>query len=190
MKNCVVKFLALAFVVFLSACENKRNEDSTEVAEEQNEANKDSDKKKDADFAVDVADGGLYEVQLSTMALTKATSPEVKKFAQMMVDDHTKANNELKALASEKGIALPDVMGEKKQKKYYDMERDEKKENFEKNYMDEMVDDHKEMINTFEKEAENGNDADLKSWAAGKIAALRHHLEEAERVRELVKEAK
>lgn len=187
MKKSISKLLALLFVVFLMACENKKNEDSTEVAEEQNEANKDSDAEKDADFAVDVADGGLYEVQLSTLALTKATSPEVKKFAQMMVDDHTKASNELKALASEKGIALPDVLGEKKQKKYHDFERDEKKENFDKNYMDQMVDDHKDMIDKFEKEAEDGKDADVKSWAAGKLSTLRHHLEEAERVRDLVK---
>jgi putative membrane protein len=190
MKKSVAKFLALLFAVFLLACETRKNEDSTDVAEEQNDNNKDSDAEKDADFAVEVADGGLYEVQLSTMALTKSTSAEVKKFAQMMVDDHTKANNELKALAGEKGIALPDVMGEKKQKKYYDLERDEKKENFDKNYMDEMVQDHKDMINKFEKEAENGNDADVKSWAAGKLSTLRHHLEEAERVKDLVKDAK
>jgi putative membrane protein len=190
MKKSVAKFLALLFIISLVACETKKNEDSTEVAEEQNDENKDSDAEKDADFAVDVADGGLYEVQLSTMALTKATSADVKKFAQMMVDDHTKANNELKALASDKGIALPDVMREKKQKKYYDLERDEKKENFDKNYMDEMVQDHKDMIDKFEKEAENGKDADVKSWAAGKLATLRHHLEEAERIRDLVKDSK
>lgn len=190
MKNSVAKLFAMAFAVFLMACENRKNDDSTEIAEEQNDKNKDSNDEKDADFAVKVTDGGLYEVQLSTMALTKSTSAEVKKFAQMMVDDHTKANNELKALASDKGIALPDIIGEKKQKKYYDLERDEKKENFDKNYMDEMVSEHKDMINAFEKEAENGKDADVKSWAAGKLSALRHHLEEAERVRDLVKDPK
>jgi putative membrane protein len=191
MKKILVNILALSLIVFFTACESKKNEDSTEVAEEKNEATtKDSDKEKDAEFAVEVANGGLYEVQMGTMALTKATSPEVKKFAQMMVDDHTKANNELKAIASKKSMSLPDVMSEDKQKKYYDLERDEKKEDFDKKFMEEMVDDHKEDIKKFEKEAENGNDPDLKSWAAEKLAILRHHLQEAERIRDAVKNAK
>lgn len=188
MKKLFTHVFALLFALFVISCDSKKTEDSTEVAEEQNEESAaNSDTKKDSDFAVEAADGGLYEVQLATLALTRATSPEVKKFAQMMVDDHSKANQELKDLAGKKGISLPDVMGEKKQEKYYEFERDEKKENFDKKFMEQMVDDHENDVKNFEKEAENGEDADLKSWAATKLSALRHHLEEAKRINDSLK---
>jgi putative membrane protein len=179
----------LALILVLSSCETKqRNDDSKDIAEEQNEEKlENSDIKEDSEFAVDAADGGLYEVQIGTLALTKATSPEVKKFAQMMVDDHTKANNELKALAGNKGIALPDVISEKCQKKYYDVDQKTKGEEFDKEYIDRMVKDHKDDIDKFEKEADKGNDPELKAWASGKLAALRHHLEEAERINDQLK---
>lgn len=188
MRKLLTPLCALLFALFVVACDSKKTDDSKEVAEEQNEDNaENSDTKKDSDFAVEAADGGLYEVQLATLALTRATSPEVKKFAQMMVDDHSKVNQELKDLAGKKGIALPDVMGEKKQERYYEFERDEKKENFDKKFMEQMVDDHEEDVKNFEKEAENGEDPDLKSWAAAKLSALRHHLEEAKRINDSLK---
>ena len=180
--------LALCFAV--ASCDSKKNTDSTEMAEEQNEERTgNSDMEKDAEFAVEAANAGLLEVQLGTLGTTKATSERVKQFAQMMVDDHTKANNELKALASEKGIALPDVINEDAQKEYYDLDQKEKGDEFDKEFMDQMVEDHRDIIRNFEGEADNGNDADIKAWAAGKLAALRHHLEEAERIQESLKES-
>ncbi|MDQ2656694.1 MAG: DUF4142 domain-containing protein, partial [Bacteroidota bacterium] len=55
-------------------------------------------------------------------------------------------------------------------------------------YMDLMVRDHRDDIDEFEDEAQDGNDAELKSWASSKVATLRHHLQEAERIQELVKD--
>lgn len=180
--------MMLALAISFSACETKKTDDSAEVAEDQNEAkHDDSNLDKDSKRVVEIADGGLYEVQLATMALTKAKSPEVKKFAQMMVDDHTKANNELKAWAGKNNVTLPDVMSEEKQKKYYDLERDEEANEFDEEYMDEMVEDHRKDIKKFEDLAEDAENAELKSWAAGKVTTLRHHLEEAERIKEAVK---
>lgn len=188
MKKNVLTLFMLALVVFLTSCDSKKNDDSKEVAEDQNEAKHDDDGlKKDSDRAVDIADAGLYEVQLATLATTKAKSADVKKFAQMMVDDHTTANKELKDWASRKGVTLPDVMSEDKQKKYYDLDRDAK--DFDKEFMEEMVDDHKKDIDKFEKLADDANDADLKSWASGKLGTLRHHLEEAERIHDALKKS-
>jgi putative membrane protein len=188
MKKRIFQIFVLTLAVAFVSCDSKKTEDSTEVAEEQNESTKDgTDLEKDSKRAVEIADGGLYEVQLATMALTKAKSPEVKKFAQMMVDDHTKANNELKEWASKKGVALPNVMSEEKQKKYYDLERDKDVNEFDRKYMDEMVEDHKKDINKFEDISEDGKDAELKAWAGEKLSALRHHLSEAERIHESLK---
>jgi putative membrane protein len=188
MKKNILHLLTLVLLVVFASCESKKAEDSKDLAEEQNEENlDDSDKKRDAAFAVEVADGGIYEVQLSTLALNKATSSRVKEFAQMMVDDHGKANTELKALAAQKNIILPDVMSEKCQKKYYDLDQKNKGEEFDKEYISLMIKDHKDDIDKFEKEADKGNDTEVKSWAAGKLATLRHHLEEAERIQDDLK---
>ena len=164
-------------------------QDSAEVAEDQNEETVDNKKEDDAEFAVEAADAGLLEVQLGTMALTKASSPEVKQFAQKMVDDHTNANNELKALAQQKNITLPTTMGNEHQRKY-DNFNDKTGEDFDKEYIDQMVKDHKEVIDEFEDQAEEGNDPELKSWASSKLTALRHHLTEAERIQEALKNKK
>lgn len=192
MKKNIPYIFALLFLFTLIACESKKSDDSVAAAEEQNEK-KDTTAKDASEFAVDAsefaveaADGGLLEVQLGTLALTKAASPQVKKFAQMMVDDHTKANNELKALAARKNITLPSVMSEDCQKKYYDMDQ-KKGTDFDKDYMDLMVKDHKDDIDEFEKAAEKSEDPDVKSWAAGKVTTLCHHLEEAQRVRDALK---
>lgn len=188
MKTNFFKIMMLALAVSFTACDSKKTDDSAEVAEDQNEEkHDDSALEKDSKRVVEIADGGLYEVQLATMALTKAKSAEVKKFAQMMVDDHTKANNELKAWAGKNNVTLPDVMSEEKQKKYYDLERDEEANEFDEEYMDEMVEDHKKDINKFEDIAEDAENAELKSWAGEKLATLRHHLAEAERIRDAVK---
>jgi len=107
----------------------------------------------------------------------------------MMVDDHTKANNELKALAQTKNISLPAVLSNESQRKFDNLNEKTGAE-FDKEYMDQMVKDHKEVIDEFEDEAEDGKDAEIKSWAAGKLTALRHHLETAEQTQEVAKDNK
>ena len=129
------------------------------------------------------------EVELGRLAATKATSPEVKKFAQMMVDDHSKANDELKALAQQKNISLPASLSEEKQKKLTDF-NEKKAEDFDKDYIDFMVEDHEDDIEEFEEQAKNGKDAELKTWASGKVATLRHHLEMAKSTQEILKNQK
>ena len=189
MKKSILCFLTSALMLTLVSCGNSGREDSTEVAEEQNEEQLDNKADDDADFAVEAADLGMMEVQLSTTALTKASSPQVKQFAQMMVDDHTKANNELKTLAQQKNITLPATVSNENQRKL-DNFTDKTGADFDKDYMDQMVRDHKEAIDEFEDQAEGGNDPELKSWASSKVTALRHHLTEAERVQEAVKDNK
>jgi putative membrane protein len=129
----------------------------------------------------------MLEVQLGTLALTKASNAEVKQFAQMMVDDHSKGNNELKSLAQQKTISLPTVLGDKHQKDFDDLNK-KSGTDFDKDYMDLMVKDHKDDIKEFEDEAKDGKDAELKSWAAGKVPVLQHHLEAAERAQKSVKD--
>lgn len=174
-----------------TACETKNNrEDSKEVAEEQNEAKfNDTDIEKDTEFAVEAADAGMLEVQLSKLALERATIPAVKKFAQTMVDEHSKANDELSALASQKNISLPVVLSDKSQRKYNDLLEKAGKD-FDDAYTDCMVKNHKDAVDKFKKQAEKGDDAELKSWAAGKVATLEHHLEMAKTTEKVVDDIK
>lgn len=178
-------------MLVLVACGGKNGrEDSKEMAEDQNEEKfEDSKTEDDAEFAVEAASGGMMEVELGTLALTKASSAQVKQFAQMMVDDHTKANNELKDLAQRKNITLPATMADKHRRKYDNL-NEKTGADFDKDYIDLMVDDHKEDVKKFEDEAEDGKDADLKTWASSKVATLKHHLEEAQRCQDVVKARK
>lgn len=164
----------------VAACGNKnRTEDSKEVAKDQNEAKfEDTKVEDDTDFAVGAADDGMFEVEAGKLAQTNAHSPAVKKFAQTMVDEHSKANDELKSLAEQKNISLPGALSDKHQKKYDDL-ASKKGVDFDKEYTSTMVSAHKDAVDAFKKEADKGHDNDVKMWASGKIATLEHHLEMA-----------
>ena len=127
------------------------------------------------DFMKNAADGGLAEVELGKQAVKNAQDPEVKKFGQMMIDDHTKANNELKALAAKKNVTLPTDMGSYKGD-VDDMSK-LKGADFDSEYVDHMVDDHEDDVAAFEKQANSGADPDVKAFANKCLPVLKKHLE-------------
>ena len=174
----------LCFLAFI-ACSKKTESDSKEIAEDQNKETLDKDVQRDAEFAISAADGGLMEVKLGELALINGSSPQIKAFGQTMVDDHSKANSELAALTAQKQISIPATLSEKKQTQYDDLSKMKGSE-FDKAYAKFMVEDHKEDIEAFKKEAEKGTDAGLKAWAAAKVPTLEHHLMMAEAAKKAV----
>src|ERR1700704_372325 len=99
----------------------------------------------DRKFLNEAADGGMAEVELGKLAMQKASDENVKKFGQRMVDDHSKANDELRELAKRKGVDLPQTPSAKNQ----NLKRRLAKlngPNFDKAYMTDMVADHKEDV--------------------------------------------
>lgn len=130
----------------------------------------------DMKFAVFAADAGMKEVQLGKIAQKNGSTPQVKELGRKMVEDHTKANDELKALASKKNITLPTKMSEKNQNDYEKLAKLQGTE-FDKAYTKAMVKDHEMVIEAYEKEAEKGEDLELKAWANAQLPALKHHLE-------------
>jgi putative membrane protein len=193
MKKYFIATLAFAGFTLLGACNNDtsttttKTEDSKEVANEANDKKFDDSKMEDdADWAVKAADGGMTEVALGKLAATNASNPKVKELGKMMVEDHSKANEELKSLAQKKGITLPTSMSEEHQKDHDDLAK-LKGADFDRKYAEMMVDDHQEDIDEFQKEADHGKDADVKSWAAGKVPVLQHHLDMAKAARDAVK---
>jgi len=134
----------------------------------------------DQKFVKEAAVGGMYEVQAGQVAAQKATSAEVKQMAQHIVADHTQANEKLMSLAQAKGIQdLPKELDAKHQKKLDHLKKLSGAQ-FDREYSQMMVSDHKEDIKAFEKEAKNGSDADLKQFASTTLPTLNQHLSMAQ----------
>jgi putative membrane protein len=134
--------------------------------------------KKDQDFMTRAAAGGLYEVQAGTLAQEKGRSPTVKAFGEMLVKDHSAANDELKALASAKGVTLPGTVPADKKKR---LDKIAKAKDFDKEFVDEVgVDDHKKDIQLFEKASKDADDAEVKAFATKTLPTLKGHREHAE----------
>ena len=130
----------------------------------------------DTDFMTKAALGGMAEIELGKLAATKAQNPEVKQFAQKMVTDHTKAADELKAMAGEKNFSMP-VRLDAKHQAVLDKLNGLSGAEFDKAYVEAMVADHEETVATFKSEAEGGKDADAKAWAGKTLPTLQMHLE-------------
>lgn len=133
----------------------------------------------DHDFIMDAAMGGLMEVELGRVAAQKGTSDAVKQFGQRMVDDHSKANEELMTLASSKGITLPTTLDDKHQKQLTKMSAMSGAE-FDRAYSKNMLSDHKKDVSEFEKESTRATDPDLKAFAAKTLPTLQQHLQLAQ----------
>jgi len=133
----------------------------------------------DHTFVMKAAEGGLAEVELGNLAKDKASDPDVKKFGQQMVDDHTKANDDLKSVASGKGITLPTEPNAKHKAEYDRLSKLSGAE-FDKAYMRAMVADHQADVNEFRHESQSGADPDVKAFAAKTLPTLEHHLQMAE----------
>ena len=204
MKNSIFYAGSLAVLMMAASCGNNTSTDSKKEAEKMNDAKIDSakatdttagtvstmsDMKKDADFAVAAADGGMMEVQLGKLAQEKGVSKQIKDLGAMMVKDHSAANEELKAAAKSKNITLPATLSDKCQKKVADLTA-KSGADFDKAYADLMVSDHNDDIDEFKKEAEKGTDAELSAWAKGKIPTLEHHLMTAEATKKAVDKSK
>jgi putative membrane protein len=182
---CVALFVAFG-VTAVSCGPKTKTEDSKDMAEDSNDSKfKNTGLEDDTKFAIDAADGGLLEVKLGELAQTNASLDAVKKFGKSMMDDHSKANDELATLASQKNMTIPLSLSVKNQGRFDDLSKKTGKD-FDKAYMEWMVKDHQEDIDDFKKEVEKGHDAELKSWAAGKVSVLEHHLQMARETEEAV----
>jgi putative membrane protein len=133
----------------------------------------------DVDFVREAALGGMMEVQLGKTAQDKAVKPQVKEFGRHMQTDHSKANDELKKIAAKKGIKLPTAL-EGKPKATFDKLAKLKGDEFDREYINAMVDDHKQDIEKFQQESDKGKDPDVKKFAQDQLPTLKKHLALAE----------
>src|SRR5688572_26593482 len=117
----------------------------------------------DTKFVTNAARDGETEVALGKLAAEKATSEDVKKFGQQMVDEHSKANEELKTLAESKKIDLAKGQEAAAKKTERITEKFSKLEGeaFDKAYVNVMVKDHERVVKLFQQQSEKGEDADI-----------------------------
>jgi len=133
----------------------------------------------DASFVKKAADGGLAEVAMAKLAQEKAESADVKAFAQKLEKDHTQANTELKQVASQKNITLPDAPSSMHQAKHDKLAKLSGAA-FDKAYIAAMLEDHQKDVREFSREASSGSDSDVKAFAAKTLPTLKEHLQQVQ----------
>ena len=109
------------------------------------------------DFMTEAAQGGMAEVELGKLASTRGQSAEVKQFGQKMVTEHTRANEELKALAAKKNMTLPAAVSNDQKEDIDELSKLSGAE-FDKEYVRMMVEDHQKDVNSFRAQSQNVTD--------------------------------
>jgi putative membrane protein len=137
----------------------------------------------DEDFFEKAAQAGIAEVQAGKDAQAKATSPEVKDFASMMVKDHSMANQKLMKIAASKGVKLPDdpSLKQKAMNKKSDMKSGA---SFDADYIAGQVKAHEDTIELLQKEIDSGKDPEAKAFATETLPKVKMHLAHANKLAE------
>ena len=188
MRNLFFPCLSLLLLGLLSAC-GGGGPDSVKNAKDSNAARIDSLQamgrpstialsKPDADFLVNAASGAMLEVDLGRLAETHAANPRVKDFGAMMVKDHSEGLEKIKHLATRKRVVLPDSVSRHQQKEINNLQK-KKGAEFDKAYVQMMVNDHQSDINEFQKQASQGTDSLTRVFASSNLQVLRRHLDSA-----------
>jgi putative membrane protein len=132
--------------------------------------------KPDNSFAQKAAGAGLSEVAEANIAVDKTGNADVKEFAQKMITDHTKANDELAKIAQDKGMTLPTEPSKRDRAQAGKLQKLSGAA-FDKRYIADQLAAHKQAVALFARESKRGKDADLKQFASQTLPILQHHLE-------------
>jgi len=132
----------------------------------------------ETEFMVAAANDGMTEIQLGQVAQKKIKNARIGSFASMIISDHTQAGNELKALAGNKNVTLPDSLSASSRK---DVDKLSGKSGaaFEKGYLDMMVSAHQKAVSSFQDELGKVQNADLRQWITNTLPVLQTHLDSA-----------
>lgn len=177
--NKVYALLILSSATVFMACDNKptpSGNDSTSQAETENEAKFDDKKlQKDAEFMVDAADFRLGQIKLAGQGIAKG-SKETKVLANYLMKEHFKSLEEAKKLATTKQISIPDTASGENYSIQKDLEP-KSGNDFNRAYLERAVKDYEQIIATYEKEASDSREQDLKEWAKVELPKLRGQLD-------------
>jgi putative membrane protein len=177
--------LFLMLMLSITSC-GRREVDSKEVAQELNEPNSDATKESDEKFLVNTADMNYREIMLGKLAQQRAISADVKALAKVLEDAHQRAISEISALASTKAIAVPTAASKAVMDDYEKLSQKDAKE-FDKEYCNMIISNHKDLINKYESYTNGKCDQDVKVWVLGIISEERIHLAKAQDMETQVK---
>lgn len=195
MKKKIISFAICLSAAFVWSCNNSgdtttSDADSDNMSGDTTENNTSMNmaplSQDDSAFVMEAAAANMTEVQLGQIAQQQASNQRVKDFGNMMVTDHTQANDQLKDLASGHGISLPDALPADKQKMVDDL-KSLNGTAFDKKYMSMMVEDHQEDVAKFKTESNSANDPQLKQWATTTTPVLQKHLDSAQAINKAIK---
>ncbi|UKJ08535.1 DUF4142 domain-containing protein [Solitalea lacus] len=201
MKNKCFVLVAVAASITLLSCNQKSDKKATTVDSAGYTTNNDTniiehdggtmpeagtkDMKDDDKFLIETYQAGLFEIEASKLAQKNAASAEVKVLAKKIENDHNKANNQISALAKKNNVSLSNVLTDKNQSKYNDLTALTGKD-FDKKYVNEMVDSHKIAIDEFEKKSKNANSPEIQEFAVKTLPTLTAHKAEADVLKEKI----
>ncbi|HAJ64468.1 MAG TPA: DUF305 domain-containing protein [Cyanobacteria bacterium UBA11369] len=133
----------------------------------------------DRQFIIDAAQGGMAEVRLAQLALQRSRNEQVREFAQRMIEEHTRANQELMRLATQKGVTPPATPGPKYEAAMRQLMQ-LSGESFDRAYMSEGgLNGHLESAAIYQRQAMLGQDPDLRAFAARILPRVQEHLQMA-----------
>jgi putative membrane protein len=175
--------LACVAAVSIACGDGKRNDTASTpgAAGTEGAAGTAGEAKIDRDFIQDQLSDGNAELELARLAQERATRPEVKEFAQMMARDHETAGGELKQIANKHNVQMD--TGE--QKEHNDLRERLSKlsgAEFDREYMEAMVEEHEEAVNEVERQ-QNADNPEIRQWASKTVPTLRQHLERAQQIK-------
>jgi putative membrane protein len=172
---------AAVLLVQPAAAQNPAKLTQQEVQQEAQKPQSEQDRK----FAEEAAQGGMLEVELGQLAADRAESEEVREFGQMMVDDHGQANQKLADVAQRKEFQLPQELSDEGKQQRQELEQLSGAE-FDRQYVDLMVEDHQKDVESFRTQVQSGEDADLVEFAEETLPTLQGHLDAIRQIQEQV----
>lgn len=198
MKTSLILVLSIGLFLGCTSRSNTNNADSVGMGTEEgtgtemgvSENNNNTwDQNRIKEFVDDAAASSLMEVQLGKIAQTKAMSQQVKDYAQMMVKDHSSASDKLKSAVQSLNLTLPTSMDQDHQSKVDDLNK-KTGNDFDKDYIDKMVQAHKDDIDEFEQAQKNLPTGELRTWVENTLPVLRTHHTQAQTIQDQLKNNK
>lgn len=132
-------------------------------------------------FVMKALEGGNAEIKKGALARAKSKNPEIVKYGDMMENDHHSVNSKLKQAAQQRGYKISDELTAEAKKMHNTLDKMEG-EAFDKEFVNQMIADHRQAIELFKQQAANGTDQELKNLAVGALPTLETHLKEIERL--------
>lgn len=189
MKRWTQVVLGIALAASITACNTNRANDASNTAGRDSAAVGTAGASADKDWVEDQLEDGQAEVQLAQLASERAMNPDVKQFAQMMIKDHQMAAEELKRAATAANVDVNAAI--EMDNDHKDLQEDLSKlsgRDFDRKYIDAMVDEHQEAVNELEKKTD-ANTPHVREWVSKTLPAVRQHLEQAKQIQETLNKA-